>query len=224
MNELDEIKKRYETRKQTVVTGSKSDFYFNWFIQKERELRYAKILREFFGNDLSEIKFMEIGAGTGDNIFFFARRGIKWNNIWANELLADRFEVLKAKFSECNLLEGDASKLDFKNEFDIVFQSTVFTSVLDNNLKQQLASKMLEMVKSEGIILWYDFMYDNPRNKHVKGINKSEIKNLFAKANEIKFRKVTLAPPISRRFYKIYHLLNTFFPFLRTHVIAVIKK
>ncbi len=224
MNELEEIKKRYEFRKQTIVMGSKSDFYFNWLIQKERELRYAKILQNFFGNDLSEIKFMEIGAGTGDNIFFFARRGIKWNNIWANELLADRFEILKTKFINCNLLEGDASDLKFKNEFDIVFQSTVFTSVLDGGLKQKLASKMMEMVKPEGIILWYDFMYDNPRNKHVKGITKTEIKRLFANAKNIQFYKVTLAPPISRRFFRIYHLLNTFFPFLRTHVIAVIRK
>lgn len=224
MSELEEIKKRYEIRKQGIVRSSKSDFYFNWFIQKEREFRYAKILQYYFGNDLSEIKFMEIGAGAGDNIFFFARRGIKWNNIWANELLADRFEILKTKFPNCNLLEGDASILEFKNEFDIVFQSTVFTSVLDMELKQKLANKMQEMVKPEGIILWYDFMYDNPNNKDVKGIKKSEIKKLFAKAKNIQFYKVTLAPPISRRFYRIYHLLNSFFPFLRTHVIAVIRK
>jgi len=224
MNELEEIKKRYEIRKQTIVRGSKSDFYFNWFIQNERELRYAKILQQYFGHDLSEIKFMEIGAGAGDNIFFFARRGINWNNIWANELLTDRFDILKTKFTNCNLLEGDASTLAFKNEFDIVFQSTVFTSVLDNDLKQKLADKMLDMVKPEGIILWYDFMFDNPRNKHVKGITKTEIKKLFAKAKNIQFYKVTLAPPISRRFYRIYNLLNTLFPFLRTHIIAVIQK
>lgn len=224
MNELEEIKKRYEARKKTVVIDSKSDFYFNWQIQKEREFKYAKILRKDFGKDLSGIKFMEIGAGAGDNIFFFARRGIKWSNIWANELLADRFEILKTKFSDCHLFEGDASRLAFINKFDVVFQSTVFTSVLDADLKQKLANKMLEMVKSEGIILWYDFMYDNPRNKHVRGIKKNEIKKLFVKSMDIQFFKVTLAPPISRRFYKLYHIINTFFPFLRTHVIAVIKK
>jgi ubiquinone/menaquinone biosynthesis C-methylase UbiE len=177
-----------------------------------------------FGVDLSAIKLIEIGAGTGDNIFFLARRGIKWENIWANELLQDRFEILKERFPESHLLEGDASKLEFKEKFDIVFQSTVFTSVLDSPLKQKLADKMMEMLNPGGIILWYDFMYDNPRNKHVKGIQKSEIRKLFRQAKDIDFYKVTLAPPISRRFYRLYHLINTLFPFLRTHVIAVIKK
>jgi len=155
---------------------------------------------------------------------FFARRGIKWGNIWANELLEDRFKILEGKFPNSNLYKGDASQLGFKNEFDMVFQSTVFTSVLDDELKQKLAEKMMEMVKPDGIILWYDFMYDNPGNKHVKVIKKSEIRKLFASAKDIKFHKVTLASPISRRFYRIYHIINTLFPFLRTHVIAVIKK
>jgi len=96
--------------------------------------------------------------------------------------------------------------------------------VLDAELKQRLADKMMDMVKPEGIILWYDFMFDNPRNKHVNGINKAEIKKLFAKGKDIQFNKVTLAPPISRRLYRIYSFINTLFPFLRTHIIAVIKK
>jgi SAM-dependent methyltransferase len=224
MDELTKIKERYDARKKFASINTVSDFYFNWQIQKERELVYARILRAQFGPDLSQLNFMEIGAGSGDNIFFFARRGIQWQNVWANELLDDRFEILKMKFPYCNLYKGDASQLELKQEFDVVFQSTVFTSVLNNELKQKLADKMMEMVKTDGIILWYDFMYDNPRNKHVRGVKKAEIKKLFAKAGNIQFYKVTLAPPISRRFYRIYHLINTLFPFLRTHVIAVIKK
>lgn len=136
MDELTQIKERYEERKKFATSVSVSDFYFNWYIQKERELRYAKILRNYFGADLSELKLIEIGAGSGDNIFFFARRGIKWENIWANELLTDRFEILKKNFPKSHLLEGDASILDLKNKFDIVYQSTVLTSVLDEGLKQ----------------------------------------------------------------------------------------
>jgi 2-polyprenyl-3-methyl-5-hydroxy-6-metoxy-1,4-benzoquinol methylase len=224
MDELTKIKERYDERKNFATTNTVADFYFNWLIQKERELIYAKILRRYFTVNISNIKFMEIGAGGGDNIFFFARRGIKWENIWANELLGDRFKILEAKFPNSNLYKGDASQLGFKQEFDIVFQSTVFTSVLDDDLKQRLANKMMEMVKPDGIILWYDFIYDNPRNKNVKGIKKSEIRKLFTNAKDITFSKVTLAPPISRRFYRFYNIINTIFPFLRTHIIAVIKK
>ena len=56
---------------------------------------------------------------------------------------------------------------------------------------------MLRVLKKEGIILWYDFSYDNPKNPDVKGIKKEEIINLFPNC-KFTFNKVTLAPPIVR--------------------------
>ena len=82
---------------------------------------------------------------------------------------------------------------------------------------------MWEMKSEKGIILWYDFVYDNPFNKDVKGINKKEIKSLFPMASKYIFYKTTLAPPIGRRIKKFYNFFNILFPFLRTHTIAVIK-
>jgi len=75
MDELTKIKERYDERKKYATTNNVSNFYFNWLIQKERELIYAKILRRYFGVNISHIKLMEIGAGTGDNIFFFRPQG-----------------------------------------------------------------------------------------------------------------------------------------------------
>ena len=83
---------------------------------------------------------------------------------------------------------------------------------------------MLKLVKPNGIILWYDFVYDNPNNKDVKGVSKQEIRQLFAKASKITIKKVTLAPPIGRRVGNLYGILNGLFPFLRSHVVAVIEK
>lgn len=80
------------------------------------------------------------------------------------------------------------------------------------------------MAKENGLILWYDFKYNNPSNKDVKGVNKREIKELFPDAKKIIFHNVTLAPPIGRRVGKFYNLVNLLFPFLRTHIIAEIYK
>ncbi len=224
MSEIDEIKKRYETRKNRIEPASDNVFYFSWYMQAERELLFAELLRKKFGNNWSDLKIMEIGAGTGDNLYFFARYGFALGNIWANELLANRFSKLQKNFPGINLDMGDASKLNYKNEFDIVFQSTVFTSILDADFKKKLAAKMFEMTKKGGLILWYDFKYDNPKNKDVKGIGKKEIRSLFPGAKQIRFYKVTLAPPIGRRIKRLYNLVNVLFPFLRTHVIAIINK
>ena len=56
MSEIDEIILRYEERKKFVRPSSFSDFYFNWYIQNERELNYAIILKKKFGNDFFKFK------------------------------------------------------------------------------------------------------------------------------------------------------------------------
>jgi SAM-dependent methyltransferase len=121
--------------------------------------------------------------------------------------------------------EGDACDINFYDQqlFDVIFQSTVFTSLLDDKFKERLATKMWTLLKPGGIVLWYDFMFDNPKNKDVKGIKKNEIRKLFPEAATIKFKRVTLAPPLSRRVKKLYHFFNIV-PFLRTHLIAEIEK
>ncbi len=150
--------------------------------------------------------------------------GIPKENITINELLEDRVVVLKQNYPDIKAYSGNALDIPSSEQFDVVFQSTVFTSILDKALKQQIANKMLELVKPNGIILWYDFVYDNPNNKDVKGVSKQEIRQLFAKASKITIKKVTLAPPIGRRVGNFYGILNGLFPFLRSHVVAVIEK
>ncbi len=113
-----------------------------------------------------------------------------------------------------------------ENTYDVVFQSTVFSLILDDGLKLKLSNKMWKLVKPEGGILWYDFIYNNPQNKDVKGAPVKMLKSFFP-SNQIKVWKVTLAPPVARLVIRInpnfYNLLNLF-PFMRTHVLCWIRK
>jgi 2-polyprenyl-3-methyl-5-hydroxy-6-metoxy-1,4-benzoquinol methylase len=219
MSEIQYIKERYEKRKRYV---KKENIYFQYFAKSERELKYLEILSNH-RLDLTNINILEIGAGYGDNLLFFHRIGIPWQNIYANELLDERVNILKRNIPLSTIISGNALDLNYDNHFDIVFQSTVFTSILDKDFKKDLALKMMKMIKKDGIILWYDFKFNNPNNHDVKGVNKSEIKKLFKDAKKIRFYNVTLAPPIGRRINKLYNLFNFCFPLLRTHLIAVIK-
>ena len=219
INEIEEIKARYERRKNL---NRKKYFYATAFSLFERELHYKRLITNRFGSDLTKVKILEIGAGTGDNILFFRRLGFNWENIFGNELLPERGMVLKKNHTiSDNIIIGNALDLEFNNEFDIVFQSLVFTSVLDSDFRQKLSDKMISMTKKNGIILFYDFKYNNPVNKDVKKISKKEIRFLF-RDRKIDFLNVTLAPPISRRIGRLYWLVNFLFPFLRTHLISVI--
>ena len=224
-NEAQNVIDRYERRKKdSLVQKHYDNFYFNHFAQSERELKYIEIIKKKF-DSLDNVKILEIGAGTGGNLFLFKKIGLKWENIHANELLSDRFKLLKETFTNIKTYEGDACEIEMNlnNSFDIVFQSTVFTSILDSDFKQRLADKMWSLLKPNGIILWYDFAFDNPKNKDVKGIKKTEIKSLFKESSKIVFHKMTLAPPIGRRVKNLYPLFNLF-PIFRTHLIAVIEK
>lgn len=224
-SEIDKIKSRYEKRKtDSDVIAHSGNFYFNHYAQAERELEYMKILYRNFTN-FEHLKILEIGAGGGGNLYFFMKNGFTNSNIYANELLPDRLEILKSKFSGIHILSGDATQLNEKEmpSFDIVFQSTVFTSILDASFKKKLAEKMWSLTKPGGIVLWYDFAFDNPSNKDVKGIKKAEVRELFPQSKSLNFRKVTLAPPIGRKVKNMYPFFNCF-PFLRTHLIAEILK
>ncbi|HLC83685.1 MAG TPA: class I SAM-dependent methyltransferase [Bacteroidia bacterium] len=223
MEETERIKKHYQdyTNNLTVDINSTHAIYNNQIV-KERLNLFKQIIISKYKNT-EKIKFMEIGAGAGSNIPFFNSLGIKDENIYANELVEDRSQKLKLNFPNITVLSGDALQIKMENAFDIVFQSTVFTSILDLNFKKKLSKNLWEMTKTGGMVLWYDFMYNSPNNKSVKGIDKSEIKLLFNDSKNIEFFKVTLAPPIGRRFQNWYSFLNSF-SFLRTHVIAVIHK
>jgi SAM-dependent methyltransferase len=224
-SETQKIFDQYERRKNDKkIRRHSENIYFNHYAQSERELLYAEIIKKRFSSTDS-IKLLEIGAGTGGNLFLFKRIGLKWENIYANELLPDRFEVLKDTFPKINTLEGDACDIEnnTENSFDIVFQSTVFTSILTLDFKIKLANKMWSFLKPHGIILWYDFAFDNPKNKDVKGIKKKEIVKLFSQSNRIVFHKTTLAPPIGRKVKNLYPFFNIC-PFLRTHLVAEIEK
>ena len=217
--ELEKVRERYQRR--TAAGGNASNTGFQTRMVAERERIYREVLNAYCPSKI-EAEILEVGAGGGGNIDFFKSYGIAPEHIHANELLDDRLQTLKAAHPDIHIHPGNALDLPFKDRFDLVFQSTVFTSILDASFKKALAKKMLNMLKPGGIILWYDFAFNNPSNPDVKGVPVAEVKELFGEPALM--RKVTLAPPIARRIGPLYSLVNAFFPFLRTHRIVVIKK
>ena len=109
---------------------------------------------------------------------------------------------------------------------DIVFQSTVFSSLLDDSFQQRLADAMWKWVRPGGGVLWYDFVVDNPRNPDVRGVPVRRIRELFPSGSH-RVRRLTLAPPLARPAARIhpslYTLLNSC-PWLRTHVLVWVGK
>lgn len=222
--EADKVKERYKKR-QAEKSASLYDAQRPYVRHstKEREEAYKQGILAHFGN-VDQLRILEIGAGAGGNISFFKKLGIHPKNIFANELISERVQALRAAHPDIHIIEGDATTLDVTmvGQFDIVFQSTVFTSILDDSFKCTLADLMVQLMKPQGMMLWYDFIYNNPRNKDVKGVGIEEVRQLFPEL-DFSFAKITLAPPIGRRVGNLYYLFNLL-PLLRTHVVGFGKK
>jgi len=101
-------------------------------------------------------------------------------NLAAIDLEPGRASQAIDRFPGADIRIGDAARLPWPDEsFDIVSQSTVFTSILDANVRHDVAAEMLRVLKPAGIVFWYDFLFNNPRNANVRGVGRHKIKQLF---------------------------------------------
>lgn len=228
-SEIDEIRKRYERRRTEGIDWRYS--LLNpavWQTVHERQRALLALLHRLGWQDLSQKSLVEVGCGNGGNLLEMLRFGFDARNLRGVELLEERcVEARRALPAELQLTLGDACELDvLPNSQDIVLQSTVFSSLLDDSFQRRLADAMWRWVKPGGGVLWYDFTVDNPRNADVRGMPLERVRALFP-GGKLHARRITLAPPLARQVVRLHPSLYTLFntvPLLRTHLLAWIEK
>lgn len=229
MSETDAVIKRYALR---TASGCHQKYSFlnpEVFLSfQERQRVIAKYLASYSPASLDDLQILEIGCGNGSNLLELLRMGCRARNLIGNELLPERLSSARSNLPlATQLIAGDASLLEFDSKgFDIVYQSTVFSSLLDDAFQDRLARKMWSWLRPGGAVLWYDFIYNNPSNLDVRGVSLDRIHQLFPDSR-MHVTRVTLAPPISRRACRLhpgfYSVLNAT-PWLRTHVLCWLQK
>jgi ubiquinone/menaquinone biosynthesis C-methylase UbiE len=224
------IRKVYSRRKDTAVySGLYSCFNPGHLLMiQERERRTLELLQQHGYKDLKSKKLLEIGCGEGSWLRTFVQWGARPENVVGIDLLEDRVaESRRLCPAQMKIECGSAAKLEFFDEsFDLVLQSTVFTSILDPSLRQQVAREMMRVVNRAGLILWYDYRVNNPRNSDVRGVKRREIAQLFPGCH-IELERITLLPPLTRLLapysYLVCYVLGKLSP-LCTHYLGVIRK
>jgi len=228
VTEVNRIRNAYRRRHSRIPTDRYSlwnDAALRALHQRERFI--LLLLRRYQLTNLSGTFVLDIGCGDGRLLQRFVDYGASPQNLYGIDLIPER--VKRAQFLNPGIafLCGSADELPFPNQsFDIVAQSTVFTSILDQEIKRNVACEMLRVLKPDGIVLWYDYHMDNPQNSDVRGVGRKEIYRLFP-ACKIDLKRATLAPPLARRLvphsWILAYLLEKI-PLLCTHYIGVIRK
>jgi ubiquinone/menaquinone biosynthesis C-methylase UbiE len=238
MNDSDQIdfvlaeRRRIQVEYQRRAAAVSSDRYASWQpatqLTIDGRTRLAiDMLREasVFPNEASQC--LEVGFGSHGWLSELIGWGVPETKLHGIELDPTRAAKARELFPNADLSVGDAVKLPWDDDsFNLVITSTLFTSILDVNVRMLIANEIVRVLAPNGALLWYDFAFDNPRNANVQGINRRKLRKLFPALNG-KIKSVTLAPPLARliapRSFALASLLEGI-PLLRTHLLGVLIK
>lgn len=195
---------------------------------QQRQRALLALMRRAGIASVDDLRLTEVGCGSGSNLLELLQLGFAPAHLQGIELLPERWELARARLPVAlRLLQGDATTADVAPASqDLVLQSTVFSSLLDDAFQQQLAAAMWRWLRPGGAVIWYDFTVDNPRNADVRGVPLRRVRQLFPQA-ALTARRVTLAPPLARAACRVHPLVHdalNLLPLLRTHVLAWIGK
>ena len=219
------IASAYARRKEFVPRYESNNAANQFLIGQVARALFARLAAE--RRDLSIDRLLELGCGDGHWLRQFCTWGAIPAHMVGIDLLPERVETARALCSPAvTLCCESAAELHFPDDsFDLVCQFTMFTSIRSAEFKQRVAQEMVRVLTPAGLIIWYDFFRDNPRNPDVKGIGRRELDALFPDCL-ISAQRVTLAPPLARVLAPFSltacHLLQSI-PFLRTHYLAIIR-
>lgn len=222
-----------ESRIREAYSRRTGNARYSWFnrahllAMQELEQAMLAALARHGRARLDDVKVLDVGCGAGVWIREFIKFGARPEQVCGVDLLPDRIdEARRLSPYGVTLRCASAARLDFESaSFDVVLQSLLFTSVLDSDMRQSIAGEMLRVMKPGGLILWYDFRVNSPRNRDVRAVSKREIRALFPHC-DVDLQRITLAPPLAQwiapRSRPAWALLKGI-PWLRTHYLGIIR-
>lgn len=208
---------RYDTRDLATL-----------YMTQERDRATVKLLRKHAVESLCSREILDVGCGTGSELQRLLSWGALPEKLVGIDLLPDRIEIARKTCpAAVTLLCGSAHELPFSDaSFDLAIVSTVFSSILEEDLRMRIADEIRRVLRPGGNILWYDFWLNNPRNRDVQGISAHTVRTLF-KGFEIHLQRITVAPHLTRMIAPYSHLAYSFVAALKilsTHQLGIFKK
>lgn len=177
--------------------------------QQETERRILDLLTRRSSAPIASQQTLDLGCGEGRWLRRLQQWGAAPENLAGVDLLPERIATAREYCApQIRLTCGNADQLPFASaSLDIILCITVFSSILDSNLREAVAAEMQRVLRSGGFVVWHDFFVNNPRNRDVRGVRKSEIRRLFPEC-EIELARITVAAPLGRAIAKMPRLYS----------------
>jgi ubiquinone/menaquinone biosynthesis C-methylase UbiE len=175
----------------------------------------------------NEARVLDVGCGEGKEVMRFVDWGTRPGRITGADLLAPRIRAAHERYPEATFVRCDGTQLPFPDaSFTVVCAITLFSSVLDDGIRESIANEMDRVLEPGGIVLWYDMRIRNYGNRQVRPVPRRELERLFPHfATTVK--TITLIPPLARKLGGLASVLYPALaavPVLRSHHIAILRK
>lgn len=145
----------------------------------------------------------------------------------ALDLDLGRLRAARARHPWLRALAGNGTKLPFRDAtFDVVYQSTVISSVLDSARRTAILREAGRVLRSGGLLVSYDMRYPNPWNRHTRPLRASEVRSALP-GWQMNVTSLTGIPqiirPLSRISLSLCRLVEAV-PALRSHLLVIARK
>lgn len=158
------------------------------------------LIRCFENIDLNS-QILDVGGGDGNSLLTLLSCGFDRNNLHLIDLIEARVNKARENLGPKNIHCDDILQAPYQDGyFDVVFSSTMFLQIKDDNVALEIGTKMKRLVKPGGKIFVFDWIYDGGR-KDYKAVNQKRLKRIFALDEELAItgiEKAALLPPLGR--------------------------
>ena len=181
--------------------------------------------------DRESSRVLDVGCGSGAGLLGFVRWGFPARNLTGIDLDGSRIERARELLPAASLVVGSADEMQFDSgSFDLVFESTIFLQMTDEDMAGRIAKEMLRVVRPGGHIVICDWRYGKPGNPDFRAVNRTRIASLFGVGSAtdlVRVERGALIPPIgrflSRSMPALYFAAQTVAPFLAGQTTTVLR-
>jgi ubiquinone/menaquinone biosynthesis C-methylase UbiE len=114
---------------------------------------------------------LDVGCGGGGDLSYLRSVGWPADKLAGVDLIPSRLAAALVACPDVDLRLGDGLTIPFPDDsVDVATAATVFSSILDQDVRRALFAEMERVVRPGGVLLLYDFVIRKPTNPNVIGM------------------------------------------------------